>query len=186
MSIGKKSGIGVAGAGLIASIALVAFGPVSMSQAGGECNDGTTTFEFQLPKGVKIKPTQGAVKRGSSKIKMTNCRGNFDVETGSGGITLLGGVNFKFEGDRGPTGDYRLRYGGVGKVRARVVGKAANIAKIVKGGGASSGGQFHAFGDLKLTTKGANLLNGAVGSDSGPWEAGYIGTVDSAIPLSNN
>lgn len=185
MNLRKKSGIAAAGVGLIASIALVAVGPVPMSQAGGQCNEGETTFLFDLPDGVTIKPTKGAVKRGPSKVKMANCGGNFDVETGSGGVDLIGGVNFKFEGDRGPTGEYRLRYGGVGKVRAKVVGKAANIAKIVKGDEESSGGSFHAFGDLKLTTKGANLLNGAVGSDSGPWKAGNIGTVDSRIPLSN-
>ena len=74
---------------------------------------------------------------------MTNCRGNIRRrDRAAAGSPLLGGVNFKFEGDRGPTGDYRLRYGGVGKVRARVVGKATNIAKIVKGGSESSGGQL--------------------------------------------
>src|SRR5688572_10434957 len=127
MNLRKKCAAGVAGIGLLAVSALVAAGPVSMSQAGTQCNEGETTFSFDLPDGVTIKPTKGAVKRGSSKIKMANCGGNFDVETGSGGISLIGGVNFKFEGDRGPTGDYRLRYGGVGKVRAKVVGRAANI-----------------------------------------------------------
>ena len=92
---------------------------------------------------------------------MQNCGGNFDVETGSGGINLVGGDQLQVRRRPWPTGEYRLRYGGVGKVRAKVVGKAANIAKITKGGAESSGGSFHAFGDVKLTTKGANLLNGA-------------------------
>lgn len=186
MDIRKRSVVAGVGLGVLATIALVVIGPVSMSQAGGECNLGKTKFLLDAPKGVTIKPTLGAVKRGPNKIVMTNCRGTFDVETGIGGIPMLGGVNFKFEGDRGPTGDYRVRYGGVGKVRARVTGKATNLAKIVKGDSESSNGRMHAFGDLKLTTKGANALNGAVGSDNGPWEAGQIGTVDSFIPLSNN
>ncbi len=168
--------------GFAAIAGLLAGAPAGTARG---CDEGETTFSFDLPDGVKVKPTRGAVKRGPAKIKMINCGGNFDTATGGGSVVLIGGVNFKHGGNRGPTGDYRLRYGGVGKVRARVVGRPANIAKIVKAGEESSGGAFHAFGDLKLTTKGAKLLNRAVESDGGPWKAGYIGTVDSEIPLSN-
>ena len=167
-------GLGIAGLA-VAAVALLGSGPAAMAKG---CDGAETTFQFALPDGVTIKPTLGAIKRGPSKIKMTNCGGNFDPETGIGSVNLVGGVNFKYEGNRGPTGDYRLRYGGVGKLRARVVGKATNIAKI-SGGGPT--GITNA--KLKLTTKGANLLNEAVEQgDDGPWEAGALGTVTTKLP----
>ena len=168
------SGIGIAGMA-VAVAALLASGPAAVAKG---CDGAETTFKFALPDGVTIKPTLGAVKRGPSKIKMTNCGGNFDPETGSGSVSLVGGVNFKYEGNRGPTGDYRIRYGGVGKLRARVVGKAANVAKVSGGGptGISNA-------KLKLTTKGANLLNAAVDAgNDGPWEAGSLGSVTTKLP----
>ena len=167
--------LGILGA-LAAVIAVVANGPAAL--AGHTCNNqGETTFKFNLPDGVTIKPTHGAVKRGPSKIKMGNCGGSFDPATGIGSVVLDGGVNFKFEKNRGPTGDYRIRYGGVGKLRARVVGEPANIAKV------SGGGPTEIVNaKLKLTTKGANLLNDAVDSTDGPWEEGPLGTVTTTFP----
>ena len=123
------------------------------------------------------------MKRGPSKIKMTNCGGSFDPQTATGGLKLIGGINFKFEGQRGPTGDYRLRYGGVGKIRAKVVGQPTNLAKIVDGAQSVTSGQAEADGLIKLTTKGAHALDAAVGSDEGPWEKGVIGDVSSVVPL---
>ena len=183
MNLRKKSGAAVAGAGLIAAIALVAGGPSAVSHTGKGCFEGTTTFEFDLPKGITLKPTKGAVKRGPSKIKMTNCGGSFDPQTATGSLKLIGGINFKFEGQRGPTGDYRLRYGGVGKIRAKVVGQPVNLAKIVNGAQSVTSGQAEADGLIKLTTKGAHALDAAVGSDEGPWHKGVIGDVSSVFPL---
>ena len=122
--------LGVLG-GLAAVAVMLATGPAAVAKG---CDGAETTFKFALRDGVTIKPTLGAIKRGPSKIEMTNCGGNFSPETGIGSVNLVGGVNFKYEGNRGPTGDYRIKYGGVGKLRARVVGKATNIAKVSGGG----------------------------------------------------
>lgn len=167
-------GLGVAG---VALVAILALGAGSGAAAGKGCSGGTTTFKFKLPDGVKIKATHGAVKRGPSKIVMSNCGGNFSPETGIGSVVLGGGVNFKFEGNRGPTGEYRIKYGGVGKLRANVVGKPINIAKV------SGGGPTEIVNaKLKLTTKGQNALNGAVATpETGPWLAGPIGTVTTKL-----
>ena len=161
----------------------VAVAASSTARAGGGCDEGQTTFKFDVPDGVTLKPTHGAVKRGPSKIVMSNCGGNFDPATGVGSISLIGGVNFKFDNNRGPTGDYRIRFGGVGKLRARVVGSPANIAKV-SGGDLSqdpSGGATLDNANVKLTTKGANLLNKAVESDDGPFEAGGFGKVSTVV-----
>ena len=162
-------GLGVAGVALVA-IAVLAAGSGAAPKG---CGEGTTVFKFKVPDGVTLKPTHGAVKRGPSKIVMSNCGGNFSPETGIGSVVLGGGVNFKFEHNRGPTGEYRIRYGGVGKLRANVVGEAINIAKV------SGGGPTEIVNaKLKLTTKGQNALNAAVATpETGPWVAGPFGTV---------
>jgi hypothetical protein len=186
MSVSRRRTLVGGSVAAIAALAAMMIGPASGPAAAAHrgCADlGVTTFKFELPDGVTIKPTHGATKRGPSKIKMANCSGNFDNATGTGSLVLLGGINFKFESNRGPTGDYRIRFGGVGKLRARVVGSPANIAKVSGGDLSQVSGVTHRDGaNLKLTTKGANLLNKAVDSSGGPWSAGFIGTVSTLVP----
>ena len=172
---------GVAAALVGAAIVLAI---TSGANATGRCDEGETTFKFKVPDGVTLKPTHGAVKRGPSKIKMSNCGGTFDQASGTGSIDLIGGVNFKYKKNRGPTGDYRIRFGGVGKLRARVVGSPSNIGKV-QGGTVShpttdttqiSGAQ------LKLTSKGAKLLNRSVeAEDDGPFEDGSFASVSTLV-----
>jgi hypothetical protein len=171
------------GALLVLAALAAGFAANSPARGGFGCGNGKTTFKFKAPDGVSLKPTHGAVKRGPSKIQMLNCGGNFDPATGVGSLSLEGGVNFKFEHNRGPTGDFRIRYGGVGKLRARVVGKPANIAKVSGGHLAQdpSGATTLKNAKLKLTTKGAKRLNQAVEATKGPFEKGKFGSVTTVV-----
>ena len=170
MAISSRLHLWIVGAAVAVTAIAIALALTASAGAKRGCGDGDTTFKFDVPDGVQLKATHGAVKRGPSKIIMANCGGSYDPTTGVGSVNLIGGVNFKYQHNRGPTGEYKIHYGGVGKLRANVVGKAASIAKV------------SLSGTMKLTDKGAKLLNDAVESDDGPFEKGFFGTASTEVP----
>ena len=147
---------------------------------------GETRFNLDLPDGVTLKATKGAIKQGPSKVVMENLFGRFDPSSGVGRIELRGGLNFKFDHNRGPTGEFEIKYGEGGKLRARIVGQPTNLIKVKGGRRVEEAPGVTRVEDakLKLTSKGAKRLNAAVetGSD-GPFEEGDFGRVTSIVDL---
>jgi hypothetical protein len=190
MTHGKTthSGRGIAAHAAVAALALGLVG-VPTAFAGGAPNGpigGETHFNLDLPEGVALKATKGAIKQGPSNVVMENGWGRFDAASGTGRIRLIGGLNFKFDHNRGPTGDFELKYGEGGKLRGRIVGKPTNLIKV-RGGRVEQvepGVTRVEDARLKLTTKGARRLNAAVDARAdAPFEEGKFGRVTSIVDL---
>ena len=183
------SGRRLATGATVAALALGLVGAPAVLAGSGDNGPmgGETRFNLDLPGAVTVKATKGAIKQGPSKVVMANAWGRFDAASGVGRIALVGGLNFKLGHNRGPTGEFELKYGEGGRLRARIVGQPTNLIKV-RGGRlvqVEPGVTRVEDARLKLTTKGANRLNAAVeaGAD-GPFEEGKFGHVTTIVEQS--
>jgi hypothetical protein len=139
---------------------------------------GTTTLaNLKLPKKVKLAAKGGATKSGKT-VTLPITGGSLDPTNGSGPVQNGGSIQLKKGKKKAKLTSIVTTFGSGGGISAKLNGKKKTLAKI-SGGAVGRAGFGGTVTDAvaKLTKKGANALNKALGITRGGFKGGKLGAL---------